>query len=156
MLRARVSRAGTEAGSTEDIDSLPRPPNRTEYAGDVLHVGGGGGDLTSLSRTPCLLKTDAATRMLRNVRAHLASHWRIWLLVAVIAAVVNEVVDRNFFDHQERIDGDVVITVACLLVAFFVSYAVVRLKSRKRTSTSEPDLASIQASMPAAGIRHRG
>ncbi len=70
--------------------------------------------------------------MLRNVRAHLASHWRIWLLVAVIAAVVNEVVDRNFFDHQEHIDGDVVITVACLLVAFFVSYAVVRLKSRKR------------------------
>ena len=77
------------------------------------------------------MKIDVATLMLGGVREHLVSHWRIWLLIALVAVVANEVVDRNFFDHQEHIDGDVVITVACLLVAFFGSYAVVRLKSRR-------------------------
>lgn len=79
------------------------------------------------------MKIDATTGMLGNVRGHLISHWRIWLLIAVTVVVVNEVVDRNFFDHREHIDGDFVLTVVLLLVTFFVSYAAARLKARRPT-----------------------
>jgi hypothetical protein len=67
------------------------------------------------------------------VRGHLISHWRIWLLIAVIVVAVNEVVDRNFFDHREHIDGDFALTVVLLLFAFFVSYVAARLKARRPT-----------------------
>jgi hypothetical protein len=43
---------------------------------------------------------------------------------------VNEVVDRNFFDHREQVDGDFAVVVAGLVLAFFGSYFVVRRKSR--------------------------
>jgi hypothetical protein len=66
-----------------------------------------------------------------EVRGHLRSHWRIWLLIAVAVVTVNEVVDRNFFDHREHIDGDFVLTVLLLAVAFFTSYVIVRLKARR-------------------------
>ena len=66
-----------------------------------------------------------------GVRRHLVSHWRIWLLIAAIVVVVNELVDRNFFDHREHIDGDVVLTVVLLLLAFFASYAIAQLKGRR-------------------------
>ncbi|MGZ4392102.1 MAG: hypothetical protein ACXVRK_08305 [Gaiellaceae bacterium] len=69
------------------------------------------------------------------MRGHLVSHWRIWLLIAVIVVAVNEVVDRNFFDHREHIDGDFVLTAVLLLLAFFGSFAIVRLKAR-RTAAS--------------------
>jgi hypothetical protein len=69
--------------------------------------------------------------MLHSVRGHLASHWRVWLLIAVAVVAVNEVVDRNFFDHREHIDGDIVLTVAFLTIAFLVSYAIVRLKTQR-------------------------
>ena len=71
--------------------------------------------------------------MLGNVRGHLASHWRIWLLIAIIVVAVNEVVDRNFCDHREHIDGDFILTVVVLVLAFFVSYATARLKARRPT-----------------------
>jgi hypothetical protein len=71
--------------------------------------------------------------MLDVVRGHLASHWRIWLLIAAIVVSVNEVVDRNFFDHREHIDGDFVLTVMALVIAFFVSYAAARLRARRPT-----------------------
>lgn len=58
-------------------------------------------------------------------------HWRIWLLIAVAVVTVNEVVDRNFFDHREHIDGDFALTVLLLVVTFFTSYAFVRLKTRR-------------------------
>jgi hypothetical protein len=45
--------------------------------------------------------------------------------------MVNELVDRNFFDHREHIDGDLVVTVAVLLISVTVSYAVSRLRARK-------------------------
>ncbi len=67
--------------------------------------------------------------MLSGVRGHLVSHWRIWLLIAVVVVAVNEVIDRNFFDHREHIDGDFVLTILVLLVAFLVSYSIVRLKA---------------------------
>jgi hypothetical protein len=59
-----------------------------------------------------------------NVRQHLVSHWRVWLLIVVVVVVVNEVVDRNFFDHREHIDGDFALSVVALIVGFFGSYFV--------------------------------
>jgi hypothetical protein len=67
--------------------------------------------------------------MLCEVRRHLVSHWRIWLLIAVVVVAVNEVVDRSFFDHREHIDGDVVLTVLVLLLAFLASYSFARLRA---------------------------
>lgn len=64
------------------------------------------------------------------MRRHLVRHRRVWLLIAVIVIAVNEVVDRNFFDHREHIDGDFVLTVVVMALAFFSSYLVARVKSR--------------------------
>jgi hypothetical protein len=55
--------------------------------------------------------------------------------VAVAVVVVNELVDRNFFDHREHIDGDVVLTVLVLLVTVLLSYAVARV--RRRTASAQ-------------------
>jgi hypothetical protein len=41
------------------------------------------------------------------------------------------VVDRNFFDHREHIDGDFVLAVLVLVVAFFGSYLVARRGPRR-------------------------
>jgi hypothetical protein len=56
----------------------------------------------------------------------------VWLLIAVIVIVANELVDRNFFDHKEHIDGDFVLVVLALLITFFGSYLVVRLRKPRR------------------------
>ncbi|MGH3053661.1 MAG: hypothetical protein ACRDL7_01625 [Gaiellaceae bacterium] len=66
------------------------------------------------------------------MRQHFVSHWRVWLLIAMIVIVANELVDRNFFDHKEHIDGDFVLVVMALLITFFGSYLVARLRSRRR------------------------
>jgi hypothetical protein len=50
--------------------------------------------------------------------------------VATAVVLVNELVDRNFFDHREHIDGDVVLTVLVLLVTVSLSYVVARLRRR--------------------------
>jgi hypothetical protein len=68
--------------------------------------------------------------MLPALRRHLVSHWRVWLLIVVVVGVVNEVVDRNFFDHREHIDGDFVLALVALLVGFFGSYFVGRRRLR--------------------------
>jgi Co/Zn/Cd efflux system component len=60
------------------------------------------------------------------MRQHLVSHWRAWLLIVVLVVVVNEVADRNFFDHREHIDGDFVLAALALLIGFFGSYVVAR------------------------------
>jgi hypothetical protein len=52
------------------------------------------------------------------MRQHLVFHWRVWLLIAVIVVAANEVVDRNFLDHREHIDGDVLLAVVTLVVGF--------------------------------------
>ena len=69
------------------------------------------------------------------MRRHFVSHWRAWVVLAVAVIVINELVDRNFFDHREHIDGDFVLTLLVLLVAILVSYVVARLRAR-RPSTS--------------------
>jgi hypothetical protein len=71
--------------------------------------------------------------MLPDMRQHLVSHWRVWLLIAAIVIAVNEVVDRNFFDHREHIDGDLLLAVVAVVISFLVSYFVARLKSRRPT-----------------------
>ena len=68
--------------------------------------------------------------MLPALRRHLVSHWRVWLLIVVVVGVVNEVVDRNFFDHREHIDGDFALALVALLVGFFGSYFVGRRRLR--------------------------
>jgi hypothetical protein len=62
------------------------------------------------------------------LRQHLVSHWRVWLLIVVVVVVVNEVVDRNFFDHREHVDGDFAVAVVALAIGFFASYVVARRK----------------------------
>jgi Co/Zn/Cd efflux system component len=74
-------------------------------------------------------------RMQRRMRGHLVSHWRVWVLIAVVVIVVNELVDRNFFDHREHIEGDFVLTVLALVVSFFGSYLFVRTRRRRRPAT---------------------
>ena len=64
------------------------------------------------------------------MRQHLVSHWRVWLLIVVVVVVLNEVVDRNFFDHREHMDGDFVLAVVALIVGFFGSYLVGRRRPR--------------------------
>jgi hypothetical protein len=48
----------------------------------------------------------------------------------VVVVVVNEVVDRNFFDHRDHIDGDFALAPVALLVGFFGSYFVGRRRPR--------------------------
>ena len=64
--------------------------------------------------------------ILPEMRQHLVSHWRVWLLIVVVVVVVNEVIDRNFFDDREHIDGDFALAVVALVVGFFGSYLVAR------------------------------
>ena len=64
------------------------------------------------------------------MRQHLVSHWRVWLLIVAVVVVVNEVVDRNFFDRREHIDGDFALAVVALVIGFFGSYLVARRKPR--------------------------
>jgi len=65
-----------------------------------------------------------------GVRQHFVSYWRVWLLIVVVVVVVNEVVDRNFFDHREHIDGDFALAVLALVIGYFGSYLVARRKPR--------------------------
>ena len=71
--------------------------------------------------------------MLAHIRRHLVSHWWAWLLIAAVVIVANELVDRNFFDHREHIDGDFALTVIALVISFFGSYLVARARSRRAT-----------------------
>jgi len=66
------------------------------------------------------------------MRQHLVSHWRVWLLIVVVVVVVNEAVDRNFFDHREHVDGDFGLAVVALVIGFVGSYVVGRRKARGR------------------------
>jgi Co/Zn/Cd efflux system component len=60
------------------------------------------------------------------MRKHLLSHWRIWVVIAVFVIIANELVDRNFFDHREHVDGDFLLAVVALVITFFGSYLVAR------------------------------
>ncbi|HEY1565176.1 MAG TPA: hypothetical protein VGF72_10885 [Gaiellaceae bacterium] len=70
----------------------------------------------------------------RALRKHFVAHWRVWLVIAVVVIVANELVDRNFFDHQEHIDGDVLLAIVALAIAFFGSYVVTRARKSRRSA----------------------
>jgi hypothetical protein len=64
--------------------------------------------------------------MLRCVLQHLVSHRRVFLAIVLAVVAVNELVDRNFFDHREHVDGDFALAAIALCVGFFGSYLVAR------------------------------
>ena len=87
--------------------------------------------------------------MLPDMRRHFSSHWRVWLLIAATVILANELVDRNFFDHREHIDGDVVIAVVAVAIAFLGSYLVARRKSGdRRPNQSESCSCSVRGGAP--------
>ena len=65
------------------------------------------------------------------MRRHLLAHWRVWVIIAVAVVVGNELLDRNVSDHKEHIDGDVVVTIFVLVLAFLGSYVVARRRQRE-------------------------
>jgi SNF family Na+-dependent transporter len=71
-------------------------------------------------------------RMPPSVLRHLVVYWRIWLLIGLMTVIVNEAIDRNFFDHRDEIDGDFTVTVVALVIAFLVSYLVARRNALRR------------------------
>jgi multisubunit Na+/H+ antiporter MnhG subunit len=65
------------------------------------------------------------------MRRHFLAHRWVWLAIAITVVVANELMDRNFFDHKEHIDGDVVVTLLVLLLSFFGSYAIAKAQRRR-------------------------
>src|SRR5436305_1588486 len=55
------------------------------------------------------------------MRKHFVSRRRVWLAIALVVIVSNELLDRNFFDQPEHIDGDFAVTILVLLIAFLGS-----------------------------------
>jgi hypothetical protein len=70
------------------------------------------------------------------MRRHFLAHRWVWLAIAVTVVVANELIDRNFFDHREHIDGDVVVTLFVLLLSFFGSYMVAAVLRRRRRAAT--------------------
>jgi len=70
------------------------------------------------------------------MRRHFLGHRWVWLAIAVTVVVANELIDRNFFDHREHIDGDVVVTLFVLLLSFFGSYMVAAVLRRRRRAAT--------------------
>jgi L-asparagine transporter-like permease len=70
------------------------------------------------------------------MRRHFLTYRWVWLAIAVTMIVANELIDRNFFDHREHIDGDVVVTLLVLLLSFFGSYMVAAVLRRRRRAAT--------------------
>ena len=68
------------------------------------------------------------------MRRHFLAHRWVWLAITVVVA--NELMDRNFFDHREHLDGDVVVTLLVLLVSFFGSFIVAALIRRRHRAAA--------------------
>ena len=64
------------------------------------------------------------------MRQHFVAYWWVWLLLAVIAVIGNEIVDRIVWD-QRHTDGDILVAIAVVGIAFFGSYFVGRRRSRR-------------------------
>ena len=85
------------------------------------------------------------------MRRHFLAHRWVWLAIAVTLVVANELIDRNFFDHREHIDGDVGVTLFVLLLSFFgtwswrcVGVAVVRRRTTRGTGETILAWASVR------------
>ena len=68
----------------------------------------------------------------RSVRPHFVAHWWVWLLLAVLAVVGNEVVDRIVWDERHT-DGDILVASGVVAIAFG-SYFVARRKQRRKAA----------------------
>jgi hypothetical protein len=67
-----------------------------------------------------------------RVRQRLVTYWWIWLPIAVVAVVGNELVDRDVAgDKNGHPLGDVVIAIVLVGIVFYVSGFVARRGSRK-------------------------
>ena len=67
-----------------------------------------------------------------RVRQRLVAYWWVWLPIAVIAVVGNELVDRDLAgDKNGHPLGDLVIAVVIMGIVFYVSGFVARRRSRQ-------------------------
>jgi len=67
-----------------------------------------------------------------RVRQRLVAYWWVWLPIAVIAVVGNELVDRDVAgDKNGHPLGDFVIAVVIIGIVFYVSGFVARRRSRQ-------------------------
>jgi len=67
-----------------------------------------------------------------RVRQRLVAYWWVWLPIAVIAVVGNELVDRDLAgDKNGHPLGDFVIAVVIMGIVFYVSGFVARRRSRQ-------------------------
>lgn len=67
------------------------------------------------------------------MRRHFVAYWWVWLLLAVLAVVTNEVVDQIVWDERHT-DGDILAAVGVVAIAFFGSYFVARRKQRRKAT----------------------
>ena len=67
------------------------------------------------------------------MRRHFVAYWWVWLLLAVLAVVGNEVIDRIVWDERHT-DGDILVAIGVVAIAFFGSYFVLRKRQRRRAA----------------------
>ena len=65
------------------------------------------------------------------MRRHFLAQWGVWVLLAVIAVVANEIIDRIVWDERHT-DGDILVAIAVVAIAFFGSYLIARRSSPAR------------------------
>jgi hypothetical protein len=63
-----------------------------------------------------------------QMKAHLARHWWVWLLIAAVVITANEVFDRAFSDEAHW-DADIFLAVVVVAVASYGSYRVGRRRA---------------------------
>lgn len=74
-----------------------------------------------------------ATAYPPDVRQRLVAHWWVWLLIAAVAVVGNELFDRRYVGVYKNGYplGDVLVAVVIVGIVFYVSGFVARRKSRR-------------------------
>jgi hypothetical protein len=85
---------------------------------------------------------------LHSVRRHFVTYWLVWAVLALLAVVGNEVVDRMVWDESHPADGDVLLAIVLVATAFVGSYFVAR-KRRPRSATTS-------VSTPGRGVASAG
>jgi hypothetical protein len=64
-----------------------------------------------------------------HVRRRLVAYWWVWLPIAVIAVVGNEIFDRSTGNANGHLLGDFAVAVVVVGIVFYVSGAMARRKS---------------------------
>jgi uncharacterized membrane protein YhaH (DUF805 family) len=68
------------------------------------------------------------------MRQRLLKYWWVWLTIAVIAVVGNELFDRKVAsDKNGHPGGDFLVALVLVGIVFYVSWFVDRRKSRRKT-----------------------